>query len=161
MPTPRTPTRLKLLRGNPGKQRLPVNEPMPQIAASCPEPPAFVTGHAADQWWIAAPELHRLGLLTVVDVPMLAAFCQAYARMRVAEEALARMSDRDETMLHGLLIKTVDGATKRNPLTTVIELAVKDMLACGSQLGMTPAARSRIAVGVSPKPPGKFDGLLA
>jgi phage terminase small subunit len=51
-------------------------KPQPEIAADVPEPPPFITGYAADEWWTTAPELHRLGLLTRIDVPSLAAYCQ-------------------------------------------------------------------------------------
>ena len=33
------PTALKLLRGNPGKQRLPANEPQPEQTIEVPDPP--------------------------------------------------------------------------------------------------------------------------
>jgi hypothetical protein len=55
------PTQLKLLRGNPGKQRLPNNEPQPEQDIDVPDPPPFITGYAADEWWTVATQLHRLG----------------------------------------------------------------------------------------------------
>jgi phage terminase small subunit len=66
------------------------------IPPTVPEPPRYVTGYASAEWHAVATELHRLGLLTKIDVSMLAAYCMAYARWRTAEEALARMADRDE-----------------------------------------------------------------
>ena len=72
------PTHLKLLRGNPGQRRLP-DEPQPEQLPDVPEPPPFITGYAADEWWITGTELHRLGLLTKVDVPALAAIATASA----------------------------------------------------------------------------------
>jgi P27 family predicted phage terminase small subunit len=60
-----------------------------------PEPPPFLVGYAADEWWRVAPELHRLGLLTLVDVMPLAAYCEAYKRWRTAEELLATMAEKD------------------------------------------------------------------
>jgi P27 family predicted phage terminase small subunit len=101
------------MRGNPGKRRLP-NEPQPQIAKTCPEPPPFLVGHARDEWWSVGPQLHQMGLLTCVDLACFAAYCNSYGVWRQACEALARMADRDETM-HGLLVKTVDGNARRNP----------------------------------------------
>jgi phage terminase small subunit len=100
---PPIPFPLKALRGNPGRQKLrPAPEPL--VPKTCPEPPPFITGYAADEWWTVAPELHRLGLLTVADVASLGAYCYSYGQWRLAVEALARMADRDENM-HGLLIK--------------------------------------------------------
>jgi hypothetical protein len=52
-----TPTALKLLRGNPGKQRLPANEPQPDQTIEVPDPPPFISGYAADEWWTVGTEL--------------------------------------------------------------------------------------------------------
>ena len=68
MPNPPVPFPLKVLRGNPGKRPMKF-EPRPEQHADVPEPPAFITGYAADEWWRTAPELHRLGLLIRIDVP--------------------------------------------------------------------------------------------
>jgi hypothetical protein len=48
MPNPPVPFPLKVLRGNPGKRPLP-NEPQPARPPTCPEPPAFLAGYAADE----------------------------------------------------------------------------------------------------------------
>jgi phage terminase small subunit len=50
---------LKALRGNPGHQRL-RPAPQPMIEPKCPEPPPFLGAYAQDEWWLVAPELHRL-----------------------------------------------------------------------------------------------------
>jgi hypothetical protein len=42
-----------------------------------------------------APQLHVLGLLTAIDVMVLAAYCQACGRWQQAEDALAAMAERD------------------------------------------------------------------
>ena len=156
---PPVPFALRKLRGNPGKRRLHA-EPQPQTPETCPELPGFLSAYARDKWWRIAPQLHLLGLLSAIDVACLAAYCQAYGHWRQAEEALARMADRDETM-HGLLIKTTDGNAKRNPLVTVAADAAQDMLAYAAHFGLTPVARTRLATGgCGPSSPGKFDGLI-
>jgi P27 family predicted phage terminase small subunit len=114
---PPTPLHLRVIKGNPGKRRL-RPEPEPVIETKCPDPPPFVTGHAADEWWRVAPELHRIGLLTMVDTMLLAAYCMAYARWRAAEEKLAAMAEKDP-VTGALLIKTVDGNPRRNPLVKI------------------------------------------
>jgi P27 family predicted phage terminase small subunit len=158
MPGP-PPIPFPLLRGNPGHQKL-RSPPEPARSPKCPDPPPFLSAYALDEWWIVAPELHRLGLLTVVDVASLGAYRYAYGQWRMAAEALARMADRDETM-HGLLIKTTDGNARRNPLVKVAADAAEDMLRFAGEFGLTPVARTRLAAGgYGPSSPGKFDGLL-
>lgn len=157
------PTHLKLLRGNPGHRPLNESEPQPEISANVPEPPPFLTGYGRDEWWRVAPQLYRLGLLTALDVAVLAAYAQAYASWRLAEESLAEMAKRDP-VTSGLLIKTSSGDAAQNPLVGIARRAASDMVRYASEFGLSPAARARIAAGVTYEPPpggGKFDGLLA
>jgi P27 family predicted phage terminase small subunit len=160
MPNPPVPFPLKVLRGNPGKRPM-KPEPQPEIPADVPEPPAFITGYAADEWWRTAPELHRLGLLSRIDVPSLAAYCHAYGQWRLAAEAFARMAANDPVM-NGQLIKTKYGDAAMNPLVSIARKHAADMVRYGSEFGLTALARSRLAAGGYAPPPsgGKFDGLL-
>jgi P27 family predicted phage terminase small subunit len=161
MPNPPIPSYLKLIRGNPGKR--PIRpEPEPAIAENVPDPPPFLMGYAADEWWRIAPELYRLRLLTVVDVMPLAVYCQSYARWRQAEEALAAMAERDQDT-HGLLIKNQAGDAMQNPLVRAARHAADSMLRAASEFGLTPRARAHLANGCSgyEPPASKFDGLIA
>jgi P27 family predicted phage terminase small subunit len=156
---PPTPLHLRLLRGNPGKRPL-RPEPEPARAPECPNPPPFVTGYASDEWWRVAPELHRLGLLTVLDVATLSAYCVSYAHWRTAEETLARAAAADQ-VTGGLIVKVAAGSIRRNPLVKIASDAAGDMLRYAGEFGLTPVARSRLAAGVGGQPPGgKFAGLL-
>jgi len=157
---PPTPTHLKLLRGNPGHQKLRA-EPQPPIPKTCPEPPPFITGYAADEWWRIAPELHVLGLLTRIDVPALAAYCHAFGQWRMAAESLAKMAANDP-VTGGLLIKTKYGDAAQNPLVSITRKHAADMVKYAGEFGLTALARSRLAQGISAPPPhgGKFTGLL-
>jgi phage terminase small subunit len=53
-----TPTKLKILRGNPGKQRLNRAEPQFKIEPLS-EPPKFLDKLAKQEWQRVALELHR------------------------------------------------------------------------------------------------------
>jgi P27 family predicted phage terminase small subunit len=149
-----------MLRGNPGKRPL-RPEPEPAALPACPEPPAFITGYAAEEWRRAAPELHVLGLLRSVDIQILGAYCTSYATWRTAVETLITMAARDP-LTHGLLVTTTEGNPRRNPLVKIASDAAADMVRYAGQLGIGPAARSRIAAGgwQPPHEPSKFDGLL-
>ena len=162
MPGPRpTPTHLKVLRGNPGHQRLNRNEPEPQVPTEVPEPPPFLEGYGCDEWYRIGTELHRLQLLTMADINPLAAYCMAYHRWRTAEESLAEMAKSD-ALTSALLIRRTSGDAAENPLAKIARKAAADMVRYAGEFGMSPAARARISAGVwHEPPPGKFDGLLA
>ena len=65
----------------------------------------------------SATELHRLGLLTKVDIAPLAAYCHAYGQWRMAAESLAKMQANDPIM-NGMIIKTKYGDAALNPLVS-------------------------------------------
>jgi P27 family predicted phage terminase small subunit len=115
---PRVPTHLKLLRRNPGHQRLNRNEPVPAQPPAVPEPPAFLTGYAADEWYRVSAELHHLKLLTILDVMPLATYCTAYQRWRTAEEVLGKMAEKDPAT-SALLVRGPDGAPRQNPMVKI------------------------------------------
>jgi P27 family predicted phage terminase small subunit len=134
-------------------------EPEPLIAKACPDPPPFITGYAADEWWRTGPELHRLGLLTVVDIPALAAYCHSYGQWRMAAESLAKMQANDPATC-GQLVRTKYGDAAVNPLIAIVRKHAGDVVRYAGEFGMTALARSRISGGNFPLEPGKFDGLL-
>lgn len=76
---PRKPTVLKLLRGNPGKRKLPVNEPKPAVGA---RPPSWLPLAARREWDAMAPMYLRLGLLTELSAPAFAELCCARVKFR-------------------------------------------------------------------------------
>src|SRR5215831_11018324 len=126
MPGPKPiPTQIKLLRGNPGKQKLNVDVMQPPQAPGVPDPPPFITGYAADEWWTVAVELHNMGVLSRIDQAPLAAYCHAYGQWRSAAEVLARMQDNDPVM-KGLLTRTKYGDVTPNPMVSVVRKAAAD-----------------------------------
>jgi P27 family predicted phage terminase small subunit len=154
------PTHLKLLRGNPGKRPLPANEVQPTVPEHVPCPPPFLEDHAREEWHRIAAQLCRLNLLTIVDVNPLAAYCQAYARWRLAEEALAEMRKRDP-MLNALMLRAKNGTPMQNPLVLTSARAAADMVRYAVEFGLTPSARARIAAGPNGDDGGgKFSGLI-
>lgn len=155
------PTHLKLLRGNTGKRPLNKDEPQPETFDDVPDPPSFVTGYAADEWWHTATELHRLGLLTKVDVPALAAYCYAFGQWKMAAESLHRMQSGDPVM-NGMIIKSKYGDAIVNPLVSIVRKHAADVVRYAAEFGLTPAARSRISAGIhGDNSQSKFAGLLA
>jgi P27 family predicted phage terminase small subunit len=151
-PTP-LPTRLKLLRGNPGKRRLNLDEPQPASAPECPAPPSFLSAYAAEQWRRVAPELHRLGLLTILDETTLAAHCAACCRWHQCEEILEREGE--------LVVAGSAGNRVPHPAVRIAVQAARDLIAFGREFGLTPSSRARVRAAEPQGGPSKFNGLLA
>lgn len=105
-----------------------------------------------------AKELFDLGLLTRIDRAALAAYCMAYERWVKAEEALTKMAARD-LLTGGLMIKTINGNAIQNPLVGTANRAMLDVVKYAAEFGMTPAARSRIAAGVTGNQDGQGTGV--
>ncbi len=87
-PAPK-PTALKLLEGNPGKQKLNKNEPMPKVPDVIPKPPKRLLPEAKKEWKRLAPAMVALGLLTEVDTSAVAELCQNYAYYLAADAEIS------------------------------------------------------------------------
>jgi P27 family predicted phage terminase small subunit len=133
-PAPK-PTHLKLLEGNPGKRPLNQNEPKPKPIA--PKPPSWLDKEAKKEWKRVAPELERLGLLTVVDGAALAAYCQAYSRWVEAEKFLSK---------HGTVFKTPNGYIQQLPQVSIAQKYLQIVKSFCQEFGLTPSARSRMTL---------------
>ena len=84
-------------------------------------------------------------VLTQIDRTVLAAYCQAYGRWVEAERKLATTPP---------LLKTPAGYVQVSPWITISNKQVELMTRLMAELGLTPSARSRLAVQVAtgPKP---------
>jgi P27 family predicted phage terminase small subunit len=154
------PTKLKLLRGNPGQRRIGV-EPEPEVPASVPDAPAYLDEAAKREWGRIAPQLHAIGLLTVADLDALACYVMALSRWIAAEEML-----QEQALLNpatrGLTVPGSTGSPVTNPIVKVAERAARDVIRYAGEFGLTPAARARLAAGArsSNNKQSKFAGLL-
>ena len=142
------PTNLRILRGNPGKRPLPKAEPKPTPKA--PEPPALLKREALEEWHRLAPELERLGLLTVIDGAALAAYCQAYRRWIQAERRVSR---------EGLVLDSKSRYAQAHPAMGIAQRSLQIMRAFMAEFGLTPASRSRISA-TPPTGPDPFEDYL-
>ena len=71
------------------------------------------------------------------------------------------MADNDP-LFHGLIVKSKHGYPIENPLVYTSRRAMQEVLRFASELGFTPAARARVAAGISAsEPKSKFGDLLA
>lgn len=135
MPGPR-PTPTKILKAR-GSWRANGRKDEPQPEATIPPAPAVLAGKAMEEWDRVAPVLHATGCLTLVDMAVLATYCQAFADWQQAIEEITKT---------GPVVRAPSGFAVQNPYVSLKNQAAKQMLACAAELGLSPSARTRIKV---------------
>ena len=130
-----TPTAVRRRNGNPGKRGYNPDEPQPPT--TMPDCPPHLSETAEAEWDRLAGVLHGIGVLTIVDRAALAAYCQAYGRWVEAEERLKETP---------IMLKTPSGYVQQSPWLSVANKQLELMGRYMTELGMTPASRSRVAV---------------
>ena len=121
------------------------NEPTPE--PGIPSPPDLLAGEALKEWNRVTGELHKVGILSHLDLAVLSTYCQAWARWLDSEKNLAGT---------GPVVKAPSGYPMLNPWLTISNKALQQVQRLAGELGLTPSARTRIDVDPSA---GKPDGL--
>ena len=132
-PAPK-PTALKLIEGVKAN-RINHNEP-----TAIDRPPLCPSDAAADVqavWDYTVAELQAMGLARSADRDALRCYCEAVIAHRKAAEIVARSS---------ILIKGLHGGLVRNPALAVLRDNAMTVKAFAQEFGLTPSARSGIAV---------------
>jgi P27 family predicted phage terminase small subunit len=128
-----TPTKLKNLRGNPGKRA--VNEDEPIVPEGIPDPPEGLSEKARKQWQRIAPVLGKMGVLHVTDFIALGLLCDALADWFEAAQHLEK---------EGMTIKNKDDVPKISPWHRIKIDADNRIRSWASEFGLTPASRTKI-----------------
>jgi len=145
----RQPTRLKLLRGNPGRRKLPKSEPRPD--GELPNCPAHLTAAARQAWEQFAQELTAARIATSTDAVALELLAAAYARYLEAADNVAKFG----------AVWVEKGAGKipkfaYSPYWAVMNHEWKHVKQMLAEFGMTPSSRSSVESVRPPAAGGKF-----
>lgn len=136
---PKQPTQLRILRGNPSKEKIPTDEPQP--AADRIAPPAFCTGAAADKFNELAPQLHAIGVLTNVDLDALGRYCVIHVEWVKHIGICQRGGD--------ILIGRDDSGrvkyTQVGPSATLVRQHGQTLLRLAQEFGLTPSSRTALS----------------
>ena len=127
------PTALKVLEGNPGKGKLNKYEPNP--GRDMPQCPDWLLDDAKDEWNRLADKMNQMGILSEVDQAAFAAYCQAWARWKEAQEQIE---------INGSVFVTEKGYQQQSPWVGIANTSQKLMMQAASEFGLTPSSRSRI-----------------
>ncbi len=107
-----------------------------RLTNSRPSCPRHLNADAAEEWERVVGILHDMGVVTSIDRAALAAYCQAYGRWVEAEEKLKETPT---------LFKTPSGYVQQSPWLGIVHKQLEIMGRYMVELGMTPAARSKVA----------------
>mgnify|MGYP001190139171 CR=1 FL=1 len=138
---PNKPTELKKLEGTYRKDRAPKNEMQPGKLDIVPEAPDYFDDIASSTWHQKATELCNMGILSTIDLDMLAKYCEAIS---IATNAAIKL--KTEPLI--LKTKNKSGAVyhQKNPLITIWKDAVAEANRIAGQFGFTPSARAKISI---------------
>lgn len=119
-----------------------------------PKPPKSLSGYARDCWRIHAPELERLGLLTVLDGASFHLLCESFALAMSALDAMRPRKgdgtpDRRKRHHEVVIPDPAHGGVRRHPALMVYNGAAKEYRAWAQRFGLTPSDR----IGLRPGAP--------
>lgn len=162
---PKKPTAMKLLEGNPGEKALPENEPEFKSLDVGP-PPEDLPLDAKRMWGQLGPVLAAAGVLQVPDQNLFYRYCWTWAKWLEAKRKLEKTGDYYpvmEAVYERKGKQWVPKMTKnaqtgqlehehrvkklmRYPQVQDMQRWSTEMRAMEQEMGLTPAARSRILV---------------
>lgn len=131
------PAAIKKVKGTLQKCRINPHEPRPPRLLG--EPPDYMSDVAKEAWRYAI-ENAPLGLLSSLDAAVLERWANCAGLYR---EALAKIN---RAGVAGMIIKTPSGILRRSPLMDVIRDLALEMKGYESEMGFTPASRSRVTL---------------
>ena len=134
------PTKLKILRGNPGKQRL--NDAEPQPPADGVAMPPHLGEVAARRWGELLPMLQATRVMTRADVEALARYCDTYewwlavrAKLKSEGDTYPILNDKGE-------VKYI----AQRPEVSIAHKLAQQLRQLESDFGLSPAARASLKV---------------
>jgi len=137
-----TPTKIKQLAGDPGRQASGTDEPEPVPGA--PEMPPHLTGLAAETWEWLCERLAELQLLATSDKVVMALFCGAWARYVENYDVLAQIG----TVIVSIKTDKWGRQTKTpyiGPHLNIESMLSKQLTTYSAAMGLGPAWRAGVS----------------
>lgn len=128
------PTHLKLVEGNPGKRKLNRKEPVPRNKLL--SPPEYLNEEQRATWSYLTANSPK-GMLKALDAGLLAAYVVAVC---IHREATVKLQNSP------MILKATSGAPVQSPYVKILSTQARLIASLGSELGFSPASRTRIAV---------------
>lgn len=143
------PTKIIDLKGGTAHTHRPPRSQEPTPESRMPECPDHLDDLAKAEWGRAGKILDKIGLMTDLDMMILAAYCDAYSRWikatRIAQKEMFQETKKGITL---------------HPAVKIAQTAFDQMIKAGVLIGMSPASRATMKVDKKEEPKSKFEGLL-
>lgn len=133
MPRRPTPTALKAVTGSRRAAAESKNQPTPDALPT--GIPTWLPRKAVPYWPKLAAMMARAKIATEADEVVLGMYATAFAEWCEAQAAIAKT---------GVIVKSPSGYPIQNPWVAISNKAFERLHKCGVELGLTPAARSRV-----------------
>ncbi|WP_276118381.1 phage terminase small subunit P27 family [Pararhizobium qamdonense] len=115
-----------------------------------PAMPSHLPLSMRQEWIVLATDLTNRKMITSATLGTLETYVRSLWLAREAQKAIEE---------HGLIVKTEKGSTKANPATTTLNESQTTIARLASELGLTPASRSRSGMGGDTPKPDNDDAL--
>ena len=145
-----TPTKLKILRGNPGCR--PLNRQEPQIVGEMPPCPEQLDDLARTEWERAIVILRQSGIITPGDLAILTSYCAAFGML---------LDTLEKLKTEGSIVIGAKGEPKQSPYFRMAESSAALVHKLAAELGLTPSSRSRLTVPPGESADEQFEAFLA
>lgn len=111
----------------------------PEVESVLPDPPDYLDDVAQAEWRRIAPELHKAGILSKLDIVVLEMYCSIYSRWRYAEKKIHTRKT------HAKAVTTAEnGYMMQSTWLTVSSRCVKQLKDLSTEFGLTPVSRARM-----------------
>jgi P27 family predicted phage terminase small subunit len=153
------PIQIKVLEGNRSKLKKGILAKMaesePEITPVALIPPKYLSKDkvAVEYYKKIALMLYKYGLVTEIDIDMLAVHARAFSRWQKAEAEI----DTKASMLYS---PGITGYVTHNPYINVSKMYYKQYLETGREFGLTPSSRGRMILDIDGKKEDPFEGFL-
>ena len=144
-----TPTKIRILSGNPSRRPLPTNEP--QFTPGVPDRPTGMSASARKQWDELVGEMGNSGVLRRVDGGALEMLCEDLAMLDTLRTGLAaqareitKKAKEKNQPISGNALTALSRTTEgRRTMTTIRELSAQ-IIVQRREFGLTPASNGRV-----------------
>lgn len=147
------PKPLKILEGTYRADRDNLNAPEPPVTRGA-LPPDFLDELAKAEWARIVPELENLGIMSNIDIALVASYCTSVSELAEACKRIEIDGYMYETeSREGYMVQ------RKSPWIEVRNKAIANIVKTSCEMGMTPASRSKVTATKQTKPASKWAGL--